>query len=252
MSEAHVTDLYIYPIKSFRGVRVETLALKAKGASLDREFMLVDESGLFITQRTMPELARIGLQLIDDAVIELSSEKAGTIDFGLNEKSEKTLEVTVWKSTIPAVEVSAEVSEWLSELLGKKVTLVRTMGDSFFDSAPLLVLSKASLKNLEKVLGTTVTMSRFRPNIVVDGVEAHAEDQWQSGFSIGRLSFQPVKPCTRCKLVTVHPLTGQVGEEPLKTLSTYRRGEKGITFGYLYANVNEGLIHQGSALTLPN
>jgi uncharacterized protein YcbX len=112
-----------------------------------------------------------------------------------------------------------------------------------------LVLSVASLKELELRAGVTLSVSRFRPNVVVDGVEAHAEDSWSGGFSVGALRFEAMHPCRRCKVTTVHPLTGQVGEEPLKTLETYRRDEKGLAFGYYFAHMNEGLLRAGSSLS---
>jgi uncharacterized protein YcbX len=253
---AIVKELYFYPIKSFRGLRVSQLELTPQGPRWDREWMLVDEGGRFLTQRQMPHLARIGLRMDEEAGIELTRADLGSVDFGLEEREGDPLKVVVWKSEVPAQEVSSEVSSWLSEACGQKVRLVRLSPEArrefaaesmpgrtvrFVDACPLLVTSTASLKGLEQKAGVTLSMSRFRPNIVVDGVSEHDEDVW-GGFKIGRIDFQGIKKCGRCKITTVHPLTGEVGEEPLKTLATYRREEKGVYFGYYYAHMSEGRI----------
>lgn len=260
MSEISVSELYFYPIKSFRGLRTGELRLEKSGPQWDRQWMLVDDKNGFLTQRQMPELARIGL-LMDDASIELSLQGHDSIDFGLEEKTGDAFAVKVWADEVPAYEVSPEVSEWLSAVLKKKVKLVR-MSDAaqraskvrpesrlrFVDQQPLLVISRGSLEQLELKAGVRLAMSRFRPNIVINHAAAHEEDHW-SGFKIGNIEFQALKPCTRCKITTVHPLTGEVGEEPLKTLATYRRIEKGIAFGYYYAHLQEGLIKLGAPVS---
>ena len=257
---AIVTDLYFYPIKSFRGFRVKDLSLVSQGAEWDRQWMLVDEKNNMLTMRQLPQLARIGVNI--DDFMELTLEGFGSVDFGMQETEGDELTVKVWDDSVKAFEVSSEVSEWLSQVLSKSVKLVRfsdsfkrqsqerpESGLRFHDAQPLLVISKASLLDLEKQAGVTLSMSRFRPNIVIDGVPAYAEDT-QASFKLGNVEFVAVKPCTRCKITTVHPLTGEVGEEPLKTLNTYRKGPKGPTFGYYFAHKNNGRIHVGQELTL--
>jgi uncharacterized protein YcbX len=258
---ATIKDLYFYPIKSFRGLRVNEMQLEKQGPRYDREWMLVDEKGKFITQRTMPILAKIGVRM-DEAGLELSAQGLGGVDFGLEEYEPNEIQVTVWKDTVPALEVSSEVSEWLSEFTGQKVKLVRFSPQAkrqvgllpereirFADACPLLVISVASLKDLEKRTGVTLSMSRFRPSVVVDQVPAYAEDLW-SGFETSSIQFKALKPCSRCKITCTHPLTGEVGQEPLHTLSTYRRQEKGVMFGYYYAHLSEGAIRVGETLKL--
>lgn len=235
-----------------------------KGPAFDRQFLLVDEENKFLTQRQIPELAKIGLQMVDEAFIELSQPGFGEMDFGLNEREEEERQVTIWKVQLPAQEVSPDISGWLSEVLKKKVTLVRIADSAqrnfdpdghpgrdtrFTDATPFLVISVASLKMLEQKAGISLSMTRFRPNIVVDGVNAHAEDEW-SKFSLGPIQFDPLKKCTRCKITTVHPLTGEVGEEPLKTLATYRRGQKGVEFGMYFAHLANGTIRLGDSLSI--
>lgn len=260
---AKIKNLFFYPIKSFRGVSTSELYIDDQGPRFDRQWLLVDAANRFITQRTHPSLARIELRMDGDIAIELSRPELGTVDFGLEEREGDEFEVKIWKDTVPAFEVSAEVSNWLSEFIGDKVKLVRLSANArrtfserfpsktvrFVDSKPALVISTASLKNLESIAKVTLSMARFRPNIVVDEVLPHGEDQW-GGFKVGPLEFQTLAPCSRCKVTTVHPLTGEMGEEPLKTLSTYRRQEGGIMFGQYFANINTGRVKVGDTISI--
>ncbi|MGZ3723794.1 MAG: MOSC domain-containing protein [Bdellovibrionales bacterium] len=256
-----VQELNIYPIKSFRGLRQNELHIDKSGAIWDRQWMLIDDKNTFISQRQMPELAKIGVAF-DDVALELSVQEHGSIDFGLEEQESKEFNVKIWKAEVPAFEVSGEVSEWISKVVGKKVRLVRMSSSAkrlfdadnaestlrFTDTRPLLVIGRASLEQLEKKANVTLSMSRFRPNIVLNHIPPHAEDGYTS-INIGGMEFKASKPCTRCKITTVHPLTGAVGEEPLKTLATYRQGEKGVTFGYYYTAVKPGVIKLGAPVS---
>lgn len=253
-----VQELHFYPIKSLRGLRTNELNFDLSGALYDRQWMLVDDKQTFVTQRQHPELAKIGV-VFDQYGVELSQGEHGEIDFALEEQEGPEFQVKVWKHEMPAYEVSGEVSKWFSDYLGKKVRLVRMSPNAkrlwdpenpqstlrFTDQRPLLVIGRASLEQLELKAGVSIAMSRFRPNIVLNHIPAHAEDTYKS-IQIEGIEFKAVKPSTRCTITTVHPLTGERGEEPLKTLATYRRGEKGITFGYYYAPVKAGAIKLGA------
>lgn len=249
---AIIQELYVYPIKSLRGVRVPTLEFDSQGPRFDRQWVLVDSKNQFLTQRTMPQLARFGVLLGAD--IEVSAPDGENVDFGLEEREGDEFNITLWKEQVPVYEVSGEVSEWFSEKLAQKVRLVgispaSTRTQRFVDSRPLLVLSKASLAGLEERMKTKVSVARFRPNIVLDKVLPHAEDQW-TGFNVGKLEFTSLKPCGRCRVTTIHPLTGEMGEEPLKTLATYRQGEKGINFGQYYSSPSTGRVSIGDTLVI--
>ena len=256
-----IQELNFYPIKSFRGLRTSEMRIDASGAQWDRQWMLIDDKNTFLSQRQLPILAKIGVAF-DEASIELSVHEKGSVDFGLEEQEGKELQVKIWKAEVPAFEVSGEVSEWVSGIVGKKVRLVRMSKEAkrlwdadnadstlrFTDSRPLLVIGRASLEQLEKKANITMSMARFRPNIVLNHIPPHAEDGYSS-IQIGGMELKALKPCTRCKITTVHPLTGAVGEEPLKTLATYRQQEKGITFGYYYTAVKPGLIKLGAPVS---
>ena len=260
---AIIKDLFFYPIKSFRGLRTNELYIDKQGPRLDRQWMLVDNESKYITLRTMPHLAKIGVRMDDDLEIELSRQDLGTTEFALEEREGDEFPVQIFKVQVSAFEVSSEVSGWLSEAVGQKVRLVR-MSDTvkrtfseefpegsvrFVDGKPLLILSTGSLKGLEDRMKAPASVSRFRPNVVVDQVLQHAEDNW-NGFKVGSVEFKTVSPCSRCKVTTVHPLTGEMGEEPLKTLGTYRRQDKGIMFGQYFANLNTGRLRVGDTITL--
>ena len=248
---AKISELYFYPIKSMRGLRARSLEFDRLGPKWDRLWMIVDENREFISQRERPDLAKIGVRMDEDIALELSLGGLGQIDFGLEEREGDELKVRVRKDEMSAFEVSREVSQWLSDALKAKVKLVRldegTMRNvRFVDSASVLVISTASLRELEQRSGARYSMARFRPNIVVDEVLAHAEDQWTK-FKVGATEFAAIKPCSRCKIITVHPLTGETGPEPLKTLATYRRQEKGIMFGAYFAHSGNGRITVGDS-----
>lgn len=261
-----IESLHFYPIKSFRGIAVEELEIDAQGPRHDRQFMLVDENNKFITLRQQPNLARIALRMNAANAIELSlteRPELGSVHFGVAERLDREFPVIIFKDTVPAYEVRADVSQWLSEFCERRVKLVRMSERAqrtfdarfldrtvrFVDAQPFLVLSTASLKELETRAGMTFSMSRFRPNIVVDNVAAHAEDGWEE-FQTGGITFKFVALCGRCKLTTVDPLTGEGGDEPLKTMTSYRRKERGIMFGGYYAHLQEGRIRRGDPLSL--
>jgi uncharacterized protein YcbX len=259
MKHARVNQLYFYPVKSLRGVMTSEMELNEKGPLWDRQWMIVDDKNKFITMRTYPQLTTLALHFYADSHIEISQEELGMVDFGLEEREGDAFDVTIWKDQVPAFEVSGEVSQFVSDFLKKPVKLVR-MADSanrqfysefpdegvrFVDSQPLLVISKESLSLLESKLGHQVAAQRFRPNILIENVAPHIEDE-AKGLKIGSIPLVPIKPCFRCRITQVHPLTGEMGEEPLKTLETYRRNEEGkIAFGYYYSHRENGLLKVG-------
>lgn len=253
MSEVKILERYIYPVKSLPGIKVARLELDSRGAVFDRQWMLVDNEHSFLTLRQMPELTLFRVTLGN--FVELTWKDGDSMDFGLSETEGEAITVKIWKDQVKAFEVSSEVSEWLTSKLGKKVKLVRIADDAkrnfsedepekslrFVDSQPVLVISKASLELLDLKLGKRSSINRFRPNLVVDGLEAHEEDQIE-GFNVGNIHFEFVKQCSRCRIIQIHPLTGELSEEPMKTLSTYRKEDGKVHFGAYFANSGPGVI----------
>jgi uncharacterized protein YcbX len=256
----HVSGLFIYPVKSCRGHSVTSAELDDHGIIGDRRFMIVAAAdGMFLTQRSHPRMALIETTLTKGTLI-LSSPQRSEVTIPLD-ASFGQRRVTVWKSTVNADDCGEEAAEWLTGFLGLPLRLVRMGGTyqrpmlkaaaqagdvvSFADSCPFLVISEASLADLNSRLAQPLPMNRFRPNLVVAGCEPYAEDDW-ARLRIGDLAFRTAGPCTRCAITTTDQLTAARGKEPLKTLATYRRDPDDpgdVNFGI-------NLIHESKRGTL--
>jgi uncharacterized protein len=240
MSEIKILERYIYPIKSLPGIRMSKMEIDSKGPVLDRQWMLVDDQNTFISLRQRPDLTLFRVTLGN--FVELAWKDGDTMDFGLSETEGEKFKVKLIKNEIEAVEVSSEVSDWFSEKLDKKVKLVRMTDKSFTDKAPVLVISRASLDLLDMKVGKKTAVSRFRPNLIIDQIEAHEEDVIE-GFVIGPIEFHLKEKASRCKIIQVNPLTGELNEEPMNTLSSYRKDEDGkIYFGAYYDTKGTGTV----------
>lgn len=255
MSEIILSGIHIYPLKSARGISFDQTALVSRGMAYDRRWMLVDTEGRFLTQRQLPQMALIHTQLESDRLI-LRAQGHSDLVLPVSLAQGTTLEVQVWEDRCRALAADEPAQQWLSEVLKREVRLVympdetqrqvdeayALSGDitSFADGFPLLLISEASLKDLNQRLEEDIPMRRFRPNLVVQGCEPYAEDQWRK-IRIGEILFDVVKPCSRCVITTVNPETGEysTNREPLRTLASYRRRENQVFFG-------QNLIHRGS------
>jgi len=250
----HLSALHLYPVKSCRGLSVPSAELDDHGLVGDRRFMIVAEAdGLFLTQRTHPRMALIETSLTSTELF-LSSPGRGSVTVPLN-ASAGLRRVTVWKSTVTADDCGDESAEWLTNFLGLPLRLVRMGGTfqrpmlkaaaqagdvvSFADSCPLMVLSEASLADLNSRLAQPLPMNRFRPNFVIAGCEPYAEDTWDR-VRIGDAVFRSAGPCARCPITTTDQFTAVRGKEPLKTLATYRRDPADPTD----VNFGTNLIHE--------
>lgn len=240
MSEIRILERYIYPIKSLPGLRLSKMEIDEHGPVLDRQWMLVDENNSFLSLRQRPDLTLFRVSLGN--FVELVWKDGDAMDFGLSETEGDEFKVKLWKEEVSALEVSGEVSEWISTKIDKKVKLVRLQNGRAADKHPILVVSKASLDLLDMKVGKKTAISRFRPNLIIDHVEAHEEDMIE-GFYIGNVEFHFVKKASRCKVIQVNPLTGELSDEPMKTLSTYRKEEDGkIYFGSYYSTKGVGTV----------
>lgn len=247
-----ISELWIYPIKSCRGISVETAEVQARGFAGDRRFMLVDPDGKFLTQRTLPVMARIDTR-IDSDVLVLSTDELEDFAVPFEGLPGPEVETTVWKSTCAAIDQGDDAADWFSEALAQPCRLVfmpdetRRAVDkdygresdivSFADGYPFLLTSEASLEDLNRRLVEPVSMTRFRPNIVIAGSSAYKEDEWAS-FEIGEVTFHVIKPCSRCVVITTDQESGDRTVEPLRTLATYRQRDGKVYFG-------QNLVHDG-------
>jgi uncharacterized protein YcbX len=257
---ARISALYVYPVKSCRGIRVEHARVVRRGFEHDRRWMVVDDDGQFLTQRQLPALCRIRTSLEPEG-IELATEGRRPYLLPLEQEHGEEAQVTVWGHETPAVR-HAQASRWLSEAVGHSCSLVfmpnrheravdprrAKPGDivSFADGYPFLLISEASLSDLNSRLATPLQMERFRPNIVITGSSAFAEDEWDR-LTLGQLEFRGAKRCDRCVVTTLDPLTGEAGKEPLRTLAKYRRSEGKVWFGMNLIHDGEGSLSVGDA-----
>lgn len=243
--------LYRFPVKSLRGIAETVLPIGPRGPLFDRHWMVVAPDGRFLTQRQLPRMALVDVQLDDQGRVQLAAP--GMAALTVAEHGAERFAVTVWNDTLDGLAVDPAADAWLSGFLGQPCRLVRLPDDArravdpayaapddqvgFADGFPLLLISQASLDHLNERLAEPVPMLRFRPNLVVEGCAAHAEDQWRR-IRIGGLTFRVVKPCSRCPIPTVDIATGERGVEPLRTLMTYRRRDNRVYFG-------QNLLHDG-------
>jgi len=242
----HISEINIYPIKSLKGIRVESSFVEERGLQYDRRWMLTDKDGMFFTQREFPRMALVEVGIGDDLYV--TAEGFGTLEIPLEPETGRKQQVTIWDSVCEGEVYSQVVNEWFSDVIGEPCQLVY-MGDdsrrdinerfnkggevvSFADGYPLLVIGEASLADLNDKLDVAhagrlpafqpLLMNRFRPNIVVSGSDAYAEDRWDR-IKVGDAVFRGTKPCARCVITTVDQAKGEFdGKEPLKTLSSYR------------------------------
>lgn len=257
-----VTGIFIYPVKSLRGYAVPAAELDDLGIAGDRRFLVTDPAGKFLTQRALPRMARIDARLdVVPGMLTLAAAGAGSIHVPTASDPKAAVSaVSVWKSEGLLAEDCGEAAAiWLSDFLATPVRLVRAgarfvrpvlksagrPGDfvHFADAEPLLAISQASLDNLNDRIqaggNEPVPMDRFRPNLVLDGCDAFAEDGWPR-LRIGSVVLRNGGLCARCIVTTTDQLTGERGKEPLKTLAAFRRDEKDPTD----VNFGVNLIHE--------
>ncbi len=251
-----IERLFVYPIKSCAGVEVQQALLQETGLEWDRAWMVVDEAGEFVTQRVLPRMALIRPQLrSNEMVLRAPGMLALHVSF---DAVDQPARVRVWKDEVPAWDMGALAAQWFSDFLGQQLRLVRFDPDvrrlsslewtggveapvQFSDAFALLVISQAALDDLNTRLQTArhapVGMERFRPNLVLSGVDAHDEDRVDLfDVATGRdaIRLKPVKPCVRCPIPNVDPASGIPSPEVGDTLQAYRQDARmngGITFG---------------------
>jgi len=249
-----VSELFIYPVKSLAGIAATQIELTPFGFKNDRRWMIVDANGQFMTQREHFNMATIKTAIKEQHLV--LSHANDSIVVPIADKNSKQIEVTVWDDTFNALLLSTEVDQWLSKLLNQPCHLVY-MSDqanrqvdsdfapigqyvSFADAYPILVISQASIDDLNAKLSTAVNINRFRPNLVVSGTHSFAEDTWQD-LSINNIDFKAVKQCSRCIMPSINQQTGKQDQvKMLATLNTYRKQNKKIKFGQnlIFKNVN--------------
>jgi uncharacterized protein YcbX len=245
---ASVSALYVYPLKSARGVAVDVMELDDGGARSDRRWMAVAEDGRFLSQRTVPALALVQPCLTTDG-LHLSAPGMPPLAVRRPEAGSIAIEGRVWDSAVRVLVAGNAANDWLARVLGVPTRLVYRPDDAepLTDSAPLLLVGQSSLDDLNRRLEIPVPMNRFRPNVVVQGADPYAEDAWRA-IRVGDVEFEVCGPCSRCAATTIDQETGTRGVEPLRTLATYRKDGSGVNFGQNLAHRSAGAIRVGDAV----
>ena len=260
MTSSHATptqlsQITIYPIKSTAGIHLNHSLVEEKGLVFDRRFVLVDLKGKFITARTQPKLALVH-SAISEQGFHVRAPNMQGLEINKNEFGHLYLEVEIWGTKVQGQWCHKNYDTWFSDYLDQPCRLL-FFGEqserlvkghetqvSFADGYPLLLISEASLNDLNARADEAVTMTQFRPNLVVKGCAAFAEDRWKT-IRIGEVKFAVVKPCSRCIFTTIDPITGEKSalNEPLNTLQKYRKGADGqVYFGQNLVALNSGKI----------
>jgi uncharacterized protein YcbX len=257
---ARIAALFVYPVKGCAGVAVATARVSVRGLALDaqppgvgdREFMLVDARGRFVSQREQPALARIRPTLARDGLVLEADGKRLVVPLvdGAWAGAQRR-DVVVWNDRVEALDAGDGAAAWLTSRTGFATRLVRFdptatrrcdpayVGDAdahtaFADGYPILVIGAATLNELNRKLGDGVEplpMDRFRPNVVIAGLAAGDEDHLAS-ITAGEIVLDLVKPCTRCRVTSIDQATGHPAFDPLPILAGYRNARSGgVTFG---------------------
>lgn len=258
-----LSGLYRYPIKSTAGQALQRGIVTEEGLEGDRRYMVVKPDGTFITARTHPHLQRVVAQPIS-AGLALGHERLGEIIADETDFAGAPFATGVWGDAFEALTTTAALDAWFSDVVGEPARLL-WLGQrspryreriarrvSFADGYPLMLISQASLDDLNTRTPTAQRMAQFRPNLVIAGTAPYAEDTWKR-IRIGELEFSVDAPCSRCAMITVDPALGtfQARGEPLRTLAGYRRGEGGkVYFGQNLIAHGGGEIELGAPLSV--
>lgn len=261
---ATLSRLFIHPVKSMRGIAISHALADISGMAFDRIFMVTEPDGTFITARQYPQMVRFTASPLHDGLHltapDGSSARVSFADFAAAAPTE------VWGNHFTALIASEEINRWLSVFFSRDVQLrwvgpaptrrVKRREDvplSFADGFPYLLTNEASLRDLQQRCPASVKMEQFRPNLVVTGVPAWAEDGWKT-IRIGEVIFDVIKPCSRCVFTTVSPERGQKhpSGEPLATLQTFRAAQDNgdVDFGQNLIARNSGVVRAGDEIEI--
>jgi len=260
-----VAGLYRYPIKSCAGHRLDSAVLDGRGIEHDRRWMVVDGAGGLRTPRELPRMVFI-TPTLTNGTMTLAAPGMSDLELGITDSGPR-VGVGVWSDRVEAIDHGEAAAEWLTRFLAEPLRLVRFADDAdrrverryairaedqvgFADAYPLLLANEASLADLNTRLPEPLPMRRFRPNIVVRGADAYAEDRWNR-IRIGPVEIAVVKPCARCAVTTVNPDTAEKGKEPLRTLATYRRADDGaVMFCQNAIHIAPGVLRVGDEVVV--
>lgn len=263
MSLIELSGLNIYPVKSAAGISLSQAQVTLRGLMYDRRWMVCDRTGKFLTQRKLPKLSLIQVSVDEMLRLSIAGAAHSAIELPAMPLEKTSVTVDVWGDDCVAWRMGDEAAQWLSDFLNVEAQLVYmpdsthrpsdhgrfNTPNSFSDAYPFLLISDASLTDLNNRLEQPVPMNRFRPNIVVKGCAPFEEDTW-TRIKIGNVVFDVAKACSRCSIPGVEQSTGEQGQEPLKTLATYRRWDHAIWFGQNLIAHSEGTLTVGDEVEI--
>ena len=264
MSNLILSDIYIYPVKSLTGIRVSSWPVVETGFMYDRKWMLVDAERQFLSQRRLPRMALIKTAFADEKLV-LSAPGMDNLSLSPAPTTGDIINSTIWHDQVDTIAISTEADQWFSRFLAVECRLVylpdtamRPVNPNFAkpedqtalsDGFPFLLVSENSLAALNQAMQLDLVMARFRPNLVISGCDAFAEDFWRQ-ITIGTIGFRLPKPCSRCSVPTIDPATGKTGKEPLTTLNRLRKWENKVYFGQNALHDGLGVLSVGDRVQI--
>ncbi|MCK5353499.1 MAG: MOSC domain-containing protein, partial [Methyloprofundus sp.] len=257
--------IFIYPIKSLAGIQLEQSIVTKTGLKYDRQWMLVDAQQQFLSQRSLPRMALIKTRISEHQLI-VSAPDMPDLPLSLAAPEiAHSINVTVWHDQCAALAVSKIADQWFSDFLQQNCQLVyqakssiRTVDQnyalshdqtSFSDGFPFLIVSDASLALLNQQMNLSLSIRRFRPNLVITDCTSYAEDSWRE-VSIGDINFRLPKPCSRCSVPQIDPETALSDKEPLRTLARTRKWKNKVYFGQNALHDSAGILRTGDTLVI--
>jgi uncharacterized protein YcbX len=261
-----IADLFIYPVKSCKGIPVESSPVGRMGLRYDRQWVFIDDAGAFLAQRSdsgrgigVRTMCLIGTAIGDGQLI-LTAPDTAPLRLPLAGVAGADRPVRVWDSQTAGVDQGDAAAEWATRVLsrerpgtyrlvrmdddGRRTAKVGTSELAYADAYPFLIVSRESLADLNSRLTAPLPMNRFRPNIVLEGCEAYGEDRLDR-LRAGGVTFIGMRLCRRCPIPTTNQETAERGVEPLRTLATYRRMPDGVVFGRNFNHEGEGMVRIG-------
>lgn len=257
-----LASIHIHPVKSLGGFAVQRVRLTDRGLEHDRRWMLVDPQGRFLSQRECPEMACLHTAPATEGFTVTDVRSGSVIHLPWELEGGSPVHAQVWNDAVDLLLADHGVHGWFSEALQRPVQLAfmpqhtvritdRTYAEvpvALNDAFPALIISQASLDDLNARLATPVPMERFRPNLVVAGGAAFQEDEWRT-VRIGSVRFRLVKPCARCVIPNTDQRIGVRQKEPLRTLASYRTVGNKVLFGMNATFDGPGSLHVGDPVT---
>jgi uncharacterized protein YcbX len=243
----NLSGLYVYPVKSLRGISTSRARIENGRLAADRNWVLVDAHGQFMHQRDYPHMARLGVELLPDG-IRVHADHLPLLEVSYPSSAARSGDVTyvkLWRRSAPVITLDKDIDRWFSEALAMPCRLLAFLPDapalnvpdyelhsSLQDATPFHLTTEESLADLNERTEAPIPMERFRPNVVVRGAAPYAEDHWKR-VRIGGMILRHIKPCTRCAITMTDQQTGaRPSKDPLRALSQYRRLGNEVVFGH--------------------